>query len=223
VTAHTFTPDVVACLDIGSPKKGNVGWAILYSDERATGGDLHGFINELAGHLAADRTVAVGFECPLYVPMRLDPAAMTDCRVGEQGLNWCGGPGASVLATGLVQVNWCLARLAERDPGIRGTTRWAELSRGSADVYCWEAFITSKGGVVVELNDVNQIPHHEQDALCGAVAFARAIADHGAPRSDLGDEAALSLVGLHLLQTGMTTDVTLLSETCTVLKVRKPK
>jgi hypothetical protein len=223
VTGFAFTPDVVACLDVGSPKEGNVGWAILHGTGGGTGGDLHAFVNALAGHLVAGRTVAVGFECPLYVPKRADPAAMTNCRVGEKGLNWCGGPGASVLATGLAQVNWCLARIAEQAPGIQGTTRWDDLTDRRAHLYCWEAFITSRAGVEIALEDDNRIPLHEQDALCGALAFLRAIAHGGAPASDLGDEAAVSLVGLHLLETRLATDTSLLSEPCAVLKVRKPK
>ncbi len=223
MTGSAFTPDVVACLDIGSPKKGNVGWAILHGTGRETGGDLLAFVDALVGHLVAGRTVAVGFECPLYVPKRADPATMTNCRVGEEGLNWCGGPGASVLATGLAQVNWCLARIAEQAPGINGTTRWDDLTDRRAHLFCWEAFITSRAGVEIDLEKDDRIPLHEKDALCGALAFLRAIAHGGAPVSELRDVAAVSLVGLHLLETGLAIDTSLLSEPCVVLKVRKPK
>lgn len=223
MTRHAGSPDVIACLDIGSPKRGNVGWAILHGNRRTTGGDLPLFVRSLAGHLVAGRTVAVGFECPLYVPTRVDPLAMTDCRDGEEGLNWCGGPGASVLATGLAQVNWCLARISEQAPGIRGTTRWEDLAGGRAQLYCWEAFITGKTGLEIDLKNTGGIPPHQQDALCGALAFRRAVARGVAPKSDLQDTKAVSLVGLHLLETGLATDVRLLSEPCVVLKVRKPK
>lgn len=223
MTLAGVKPDVIACLDIGSPKKGNVGWAAVDGSTHATGGDLRAFVAALADILQAGRTVAVGFECPLYVPKRADPLAMTDGRVGEEGLNWCGGPGASVLATGLAQVNWCLGQIAKRAPSAKGTTRWHDLAHGRANLYCWEAFITSKAGVEIPLQDVADVPRHQQDALCGALGFEQALAWHGEPVSELQDDAALSLIGLHLLETGLATDLGLLSEPCTVLKVRKPK
>lgn len=220
MTGSTFTPDVVACLDVGSPKKGNVGWAILYDGLRMTGGDLNAFVSPIAECLKAGQTVAVGFECPLYIPRRTDIECMTSPRLGEVGLNWCGGPGASVLATGLAQVNWCLVRVAELAPEVRGTTRWDDFAAGRAPLYCWEAFITSRTGEIVDPGNVDELPSHQRDALCGALAFENAVIS-GAPVSGLGDEAAVSLIGLHLLQSGLAEDVSLLSERCTVLKVRK--
>ncbi|KFN49309.1 hypothetical protein [Arenimonas composti] len=214
--------DAVACLDVGSPAKGNVGWAVLSDDRRRAGGDLSVFVGHVVDLLAAGQRVAVGFECPLYVPKRADMFAMSRRRAGEERVNWCGGPGASVLAIGLAQVNWCLARIAERVPTVRGTTRWAELVQGSANLFCWEAFITRRAGICVQLGDADGLSPHERDALCGAMAFAAAIADGSVPMGDFAREDAFSLAGLHLLETGLSDDITLLSEPCLVLKVRKP-
>jgi len=223
MSREAFLPAVVACVDIGSPKKGNVGWAVLHEATQATGRELERFIAVLDAHVRAGRSVAVGFECPLYVPKRLDVATMTDCRLGEEGLNWCGGPGASVLATGLAQVNWVLARLAQLATGATGTTRWQEFSSGKCQLFFWEAFITSRAGVVVPIDAVDGVSVHEEDALCGALAFRQVVVTDDRFPSDLRDEGALSLIGMHLLETGLSADMSLMSECCTVLKVRKPR
>lgn len=214
---------VVACLDIGSPKKGNVGWAVLHGSGQETGRELGQFITVLVEHLKEGRAVAIGFECPLYVPKRSDVNAMTDCRLGEVGLNWCGGPGASVLATGLVQVNWVAAQLAQHVRGATGTTRWREFASGLCQMFFWEAFITSRAGVVVVVDAADGASGHEQDALCGAVAFRNVEVTADEFPSDFQDEPALSLIGLHLVESGLSRDTTLLSERCVVLKVRKPR
>lgn len=223
MTAGQFQPAVVACLDIGSPKKGNVGWAVLCGSSQRTGRDLWQFIEALVAHLSEKRSVAIGFECPLYVPKRSDVDAMTDCRLGEAGLNWCGGPGASVLATGLAQVNWVATQLVQRVPGVAGTTRWPEFASGLCQMFFWEAFITSLAGVVVEIDAADDVTPHEQDALCGALAFRNVKVTASDFPSDLHDEPALSLIGLHLVESGLSQDVSLLSERCAVLKVRKPQ
>lgn len=218
-----FQPDVVACLDVGSPKKNNVGWAVVRGDDRTTGRDIVAFVDALGNHLTSGRTVAVGFECPLYVPKREDATLMTGRRLGEGSLNWCGGPGSSVLATGVAQVNWVLSALVKRVKGLSGTTRWSEFSRREHSLFVWEAFITSSAGTDITLDTRDDVSAHEKDALCGALAFSRICpASDGLP-SDLHDEPAISLIGLHLLESGLSSDMRLLSETCTVLKVRKPR
>lgn len=218
-----FTPAVVACVDIGSPKKGNVGWALLHGEKQLTGRDLPAFIALLEPHIRSGHTIAMGFECPLYVPKRADVATMTDCRIGEEGLNWCGGPGASVLATGLAQTNWVLARMAEMAGSATGTTRWHEVQEGRCKFFFWEAFITSRAGVVVSIDVEEDVSLHERDALVGALAFRQVVVTGRQFPSDLQDEGALSLIGMHLLETGLSKDMSLMSERCAVLKVRKPQ
>lgn len=199
-----------------------MGWAVLHEGRQTTGRHLGEFIDALSPHLVARRPVALGFECPLYVPKREDVQLMTGCRLGEEGVNWCGGPGASVLTTGIVQVNWVLAQLARRMPGSKGTTRWAEFSCGQCQLFIWEAFITSRAGVEVAVDMKDGVSLHEGDALCGALAFRNVLVKEDQFPSDLQHEPALSLIGMHLLETGWSDDRSLMSESCSVLKVRKP-
>ena len=50
MTDQQFAPAVVACVDIGSPKKGNVGWSMLHGETQATGRDLPAFIDPVPPH-----------------------------------------------------------------------------------------------------------------------------------------------------------------------------
>ena len=61
----------VAVIDIGSPKQDNIGWAIVGSHARS-GRNLDACVSALAGALRAD-PLALGFEAPMFVPMRRDP------------------------------------------------------------------------------------------------------------------------------------------------------
>jgi hypothetical protein len=199
-----------------------VGWAVLDQTGRRLGSDLEVLVDALAPHLVAERNIALGFECPLYVPKRADVSLMTTCRPGEVGLNWCGGPGGSVLATGLVQVNWVLRQLARRSRLATGTTRWSEFSSGRCQLFVWEAYITSRSGVKVSSDEIAGVSSHQGDALCGALAFQRVVVSDDTFPSDFEREPALSLIGMNLVETGWSCDVTLMSEACAVLKVRKP-
>ena len=128
-----------------------------------------------------------------------------------------------MLATGLAQVNWVLTQLAQRAPYATGTTRWAEFSSGQCQLFLWEAFITSRGGVDIAVDLENGASLHEGDALCGALAFRQVVVKDDIFPSDLQHEPALSLIGMQLLETRLSSDLGLMSESCSVLKVKKPK
>jgi hypothetical protein len=213
----------VACLDVGSVKRNSVGWAVLGS-RRIHGGDLQHFIGALDAEINQGRKIALGFECPLYVPRRTDPINLTRKRFGEIGVNWCGGPGGSVLATGLVQVRWVLDRLLEKHQQLRGTTRWAEFCKNEATILIWEAFVTSQVGPKVSVCEFRHSrgKPHERDALAGALACEIRIGTIGLTTSDLGIEDSVSLVALQLIASGLASDLTLLNEQCAVVMARKP-
>lgn len=107
----------VYCADIGSVRGGAFGWARDCgpggAPEVRRGGEQ---ILELADAIAADLkdtgAVALGFECPLWVPVPLDPLELGRARPGEGDRPWSAGAGAGVLATGLAQVVWILREVA---------------------------------------------------------------------------------------------------------------
>jgi hypothetical protein len=112
----------VAVIDIGKPGK-NLGWAIS-GPRPIDGTDLDKCIDALA-HSLKDGPVALGFEAPMWVPMRLDPSRLTAARNGECDNRisrpFSASAGATALVIGLVVVPYVLARLRKQVPEARAT------------------------------------------------------------------------------------------------------
>lgn len=214
---------VCACLDVGSIRAGNIGWAVLRDGRCEQGGDLVRFVDVLVAVLDDARPLALGFECPLFIPARDEVADLLRPRAGEGNRSWSAGAGATVLAAGLAEAYWTLCRLHERCPGVRGTTRWNEFVAGSAQLLVFEAFVSSgaKAGAR-QPEDRDAASPHERDAAAAARAFLARARGEAAGTSDITAGRVLSLAGLQLLASGLSDDVALLHESCIVVKAAKP-
>ena len=60
--------------------------------------------------------MALAFEMPLLAPVPVESSELAKAALRKGAPAWCSGPGASVLATGLVQVAWILERLHQPFP-----------------------------------------------------------------------------------------------------------
>lgn len=199
----------VLCADVGSVKRENFGWFARLSDgTERKGSDIHELAECVAALLIEGKSVALGFEAPMYVPLRKDVLTLTSKRRGETNANWIGGPGASVLATGLVQVPWLLSKVREkmRRPA-RAVLDWADFRSGAAELFLWEAFVSgaAKGG------------SHIEDAEIAVNAFLRDLPNPGND-TEFSDPEVLSLLGVFLLRTGWRDELSVLSERCLVVK-----
>lgn len=199
----------VVCADLGSVKRGNFGWFAGLSDgTERKGSDIHKLVECVADLLNRGKRVALGFEAPMYVPLRDDVLTLTSKRRGETNPNWIGGPGASVLATGLAQVPWVLSAVKENlRRSARASLDWAEFESGAAEIFLWEAFVSgaAKG------------ESHIDDAEIAVRAFLEALPDPGSD-TEFSEPKVLSLLGAFLLRTGWRADVSVLSERCLVVK-----
>ena len=94
----------VFCADIGSVAKGRFGWAFApdRSGVAVEHDDIEELVTTVVRQLLDSKKVALGFECPLFVPIPSDPLQLTSARVGEGAYPWSAGAGASALATGLL-------------------------------------------------------------------------------------------------------------------------
>ena len=104
----------VGVIDIGSPEKNNIGWAIA-GPMACTGKDLDAGVRALAEALKA-APLALGFEAPMFVPMRKEAENLTRGRDGEGNRPFAAGAGATVLVTSTVVVPYVLCRLREAVP-----------------------------------------------------------------------------------------------------------
>ena len=78
-----YANDHIYCVDIGSIKGRNFGWAGVSIDSRGNQfsrdecEDIWKLVDEIAERLNNGAKVYLGFECPLWVPVRDDPKELT--------------------------------------------------------------------------------------------------------------------------------------------------
>jgi hypothetical protein len=198
----------VVCADIGSMKnaKSNFGW---YSSVGAMGSYASELVAHVAELLTTGTPVALGFECPLFVPLRTDERALTNQRMGEDGKPWSAGAGCGAMGTGLVQVAWILQQLRERlgqAPTVSLT--WSEFQQAAGGVFFWEAFVTGAG----------KRDGHMADARHAVETFQAALPNVDDANALPADGPVLSLIGAALLRTGWTADTSVLDQQLLVVR-----
>jgi hypothetical protein len=205
---------IIHCADIGSVRRGNFGWARFAVDATDsacdTGFDIHTFADALAADINAGHPVAVGFECPLFVPVPDDPKDLTSARPGEGNRAWSAGAGAGSLATGLTETVWILERVRRRlSTPCAVHTKWKPFQQ-SGGLFIWEAFVTDKA----------KSDTHHGDAELAVLSFREALPDPEKQNAIVCDGPVRSLIGGALLQSGWVSDLGRLTEPCLVVRVR---
>lgn len=213
---------VVYAVDIGTTNvqrgqdHGNVGWVRTCSeDDEAAGHDLDELWRLVVLDLDAGRPVAIGFECPLFIPLPSDSAGLCKQRVGDAGMPWNYGAGIYAMGIGLQEMTFVLDRMAA-NASIPPTPTlvWAELVAGAAQLFVWEAFVTKAGK-----RNLPAEPHID-DARKAAEDFWDCIRSGGDvdAASDVTEKVVVSLVGTAILRSGLSTDLGLLGVPCLVLR-----
>lgn len=209
----------VAVIDIGSPAKGNLGWWIQKLGKPSGKGGTN--VDECiaaVGRALKVGPVALGFEAPMFVPMRNSPKDLTKPRNGEceNGVNrpFSAGPGASVLVTGLTVVPYVLARLREQARG-KARMAWRKPLKQPGQLLLFEAFVTNQ-----KRKDKTR---HVDDARAATHAFFRKLPLANC-RSDVESDAKdFNLLGAAMLRAGWTDSIQMLCEPCLVVKACEPK
>ena len=190
---------VVFCADVGSVSRGRFGWArsgtLSDVDQVHDTSKPSHLVEAICAELAAGRPVALGFECPLFVPVPIDQLALGRARSGDGNRAWSAGAGTSALATGLVQAAWVLQALRSRNRDEHLWLDWAAFSAMGRGLLIWEAFVTSGAKGVT----------HVDDAAIAVAAFTAALPN---PRtaSTVSAERPLSLIGAAAVWSGWSTD-----------------
>ena len=93
-----MTDIMVAVADIGSIKAGNFGWVIDHPrNGRSQGSDIDVFADGLISALKAGEKVALGFEAPMFVPVRDQALRVASDRIGEGNRSRSAGQGPGHL------------------------------------------------------------------------------------------------------------------------------
>ncbi|MDE2805351.1 MAG: hypothetical protein OXN18_09435 [Gemmatimonadota bacterium] len=205
---------MICCADIGSVVNDRFGWAAHSGDpdrEEWSGKDIREFAQFVADRLAVKRKVALGFECPLWIPIADEPSSLTRARSGEGNRAWSAAAGAASLTTGLAQVVWILDRIRQRSNDTKAFLDWESFQRSKSGLFIWEAFVTGSASTGSD----------ERDAMAAVTAFRRALGDPG-PKSAVEPKSPTrSLIGAALLWAGWSTDVQLLRTPCIVIRAHE--
>jgi hypothetical protein len=206
---------VIYCADIGSIPNRRFGWARSAANEggierHRSGTEIIELLDGVAEDLAAGRGVALGFECPLFVPVPEQPLRLGMARAGERNRPWSAGAGAGAMATGIVEVAWILAELRRRCPKATPYLDWTEFATGRG-LFVWEAFVTAGAKAAT----------HVDDATVAVAAFRNCLPDPTAMNA-VTAERPLSLIGTALLWSGWSTDAAVLHAPCLVIKAALP-
>jgi hypothetical protein len=140
----------IAVVDIGKPGA-NFGWAMV-GDTTAQGKDIDVCVQSLAAALR-NGPLALGFEAPMFVPIRTDPKGLTAARSGEFGKGLPNRPFsasavATSLVTGLVVVSYILNTLRPLVPEATATLDWRLPPVGPGRLMLFEAFVTDQRKLV---------------------------------------------------------------------------
>jgi hypothetical protein len=195
------------CADVGSIPKGNFGWASSIDGELKNGTDIGIFAADIADAIKREFKVSIGFECPLFVPVRDEPRAVASARLGEGQRSWSAGAGTGALTTGMVQSLWVMRRVkAILGYSPKLTFDWEEFEEKHS-VYLWEAFVTSDAKRETHWQDA-------EAALRHFLAFA------GKPEdiSAIQESNVMSLIGACAIRAGWSKDIELLWKPCLVIK-----
>lgn len=198
----------IVCVDVGSVPKGKFGW---WSNAHSTsfGNRPSELSSHVAGELMNGRSVALGFECPLFVPVAADEMQLGSARPGEKDRAWSAIAGAGSLTTGLAQLTWVLrAVLAELEHPVPAFLDWSSFQAAPVGLFLWEAFVTGSAKTV----------SHVDDARAGAEAFINALPSVSTANAIDCSGEVHSLAGAALLRTGWSEDLALLRKPCTVIR-----
>lgn len=202
-------PLIVYCADIGSVASGRFGWCRSPEavDSHAT--DMTALATSVAADLETGRAVALGFECPLFVPIASVPAELTRARDGEGNRPWSAGPGSGALATGLVQVIWILQRIRQSSAAtVPIYLHWPSFRAKGSGLFLWEAFVSGAA----------KRDSHVADARVAVEAFRAAAEQESVTSCIIACAETYSLIGAALLRSGWSSDIQLLSQPCTVIR-----
>jgi len=195
------------CADVGSIPNNNFGWASSVDAEWMTGTDIAVFANSIADAVHRGTKVSIGFECPLFVPVRDDPQRVASARQGERQRSWSAGAGTGALATGLVQSLWVMLRVKDLlGYAPTPTFDWDEFEKTNS-LFLWEAFVTGDRGGVTHVHDAEAALRHFL-ALAGSAENISAITE----------PSVMSLIGACAIRAGWSKDIELMWKPCLVVK-----
>lgn len=199
--------------DVGSIARRKFGWcrAVPYRETVSTGSDIRAFADGVCRDLASDTKVALGFECPLFIPVPEKALDLGKARDGDRDQAWSAAAGCCALSTGLAESAWVFREI-RRAVGeiVTPSLSWGSFHSGDANLFVWEAFITGGSKALT----------HEGDAEVAARAFLGCYPDR-VEESMVTCESPLSLAATAMNWAGFHLEQEALGMPCIVLGAGK--
>jgi hypothetical protein len=175
--------------------------------------DIEKLVEAIVRDLLDRRSVALGFEAPLFIPIPLKASRLCYGRDNEGSRSFAAPAGLTVATLGLHQAAWILRRIADSHAGfIRFQTEaqsWPP-TEGEPILFCWEAFVSGKAHGT-----------HLQDAATAAMAFLSAEHDLG-NATTIRAERPLSLIAVAALWSGLESQIETLHHATVVIRPHEP-
>lgn len=139
---------VVYTCDIGSIPRGNFGWARCVPEQNAIpvgSSDIAKLVSHLKRDINEGLSIALGFECPLFIPVPCSENDLCKGRHGEGNRSVFAPAGTSVTTFGIHEAAWILRTIYSRDNNHVGFTasssKWPPYDSHQI-LFCWEAFVS---------------------------------------------------------------------------------
>jgi len=175
----------------------------------AGGEEIIDLAKALAGDLDDGRPVALGFECPLFLPVPSEAEQLGRARPGEGSRPWSAGAGPAALAIGVVEAAWLLRVLAT---DCRSTPEvfldWAAFANGGTGLFLWEAFVSA---------DAKRETHLD-DAAAAVERFITVLPDPSTANAVPEDRPVLSLIAGAAIWAHLDSDLDQLRRRCLVIR-----
>ncbi|WP_313472344.1 hypothetical protein [Brevundimonas sp.] len=165
----------IGVIDVGSPKGGKLGWAILAPNtDPVLGKDLDVFIDAMTA-LGANWPLAIGFEAPLFIPTPAEALKILSGRKGEGSRPWSAGAGAAVTTAALAVVTYTLSGLRRGLGQAAASTDFNALPVRPGDALFFEAFVTAAAKGLDHADDAFIAAHEIKTLLAGNCPYRSAI------------------------------------------------
>lgn len=179
----------------------------------AQGTDLDECVRSLASALN-EGPLALGFEAPMYVPVRTVPDDLTKARAGEcgDGVNrpFSASAGSTVTVTAMVLVPYVLAGLRRLVPTGEATLDWRRYLQEPDGLFLFEAFVTNqrKSADTRHVEDARLAANHLFERASAGVAVTSAV----------HEPSCFSLFGAMMLRTVWSANPNVIGEECLVVR-----
>lgn len=159
--------------------------------------------------LLANRSVAIGFEAPLFIPVPYDEANLSLARSGEGSRPFSASIGLTVATLALHQAAWLFSALSpEARARVQPTTKWHQWPPAEGQMLLlWEAFVSG-------------LSHSDEDLIDAGTAAKEFCLQEG--RLDdvnaVVAERPLSMIAAAAIWSGWVLEVESLREPALVIK-----